>query len=262
MDKIIQSLGQNDVHLWSLILPVNLEEITLPDINVDNLLDITDGNKYHNFKVKSKKLELIISRIFLWEILGKYFISNKKQMRLARDNYGKPFLFFGMQKVSLYFNLSHAAGIMSCAVSRNHPLGVDVENVHREIKFDFVDYLSTEERESLASVQSSRKNHIYCLWTLKEAFLKADGRGLSVPLDSFGFSINDKTNNVENGIEIHFSNTFEKKWQGKWHFRLFTPTVRHRLAIAVQMEAIPQISHTILHLEDLFHSKKEPVWGN
>jgi len=254
MDKIIQSLGQNEVHLWSLMLPINLEEVILPDMDVDNLLDIADVEKYLNFRVKNKKMELLISRIFLWEILEKYVVENKKQMRLSRDNYGKPFLFSGMQKVFLYFNLSHTSGMMCCAVSRNHPLGVDVEDASREIKYDFRDYLSTEEKASLANIYLNRGNYIYCLWTLKEAFLKADGRGLSLPLDSFGFSIKNETE-IENGIEIHFSNSFEKKWHGKWHFRLFKPTTHHVLSVAVQMEAVPQFVHQLLNLQDLSHFK-------
>jgi 4'-phosphopantetheinyl transferase len=91
----------------------------------------------------------------------------------------------------LYFNITHTEGVVVMAVSRTGQVGVDVERVGRPM-----DYLGMSRRffaeiEAEAvrnSSEAERSELFYRIWTLKEAYVKAIGKGLAHALDSFWFS--------------------------------------------------------------------------
>ena len=96
--------------------------------------------------------------------------------------YGKP----GLPGVKdLHFNVSHAGDWVVCAVSHQE-LGVDVERL-RDIDLRLAErFFHASEVRRLAQAGGTRRRDLFFeLWTAKEAFLKADGRGLQRALDSF-----------------------------------------------------------------------------
>ena len=107
---------------------------------------------------------------------------------LVYGAHGKPAL---AGDTPLHFNLSHADGIAACIVSA-HECGIDCERV-REYRPNVVRRaFAPEEQELLeAAPESERGLLFFRIWTLKEAFVKAVGRGLSYPMSSVGFSFAD-----------------------------------------------------------------------
>lgn len=101
------------------------------------------------------------------------------ELAFDQDRYGKPYL-TGHPK--LQFNLSHSGRWCVCAVS-TVPVGVDVEQV-RPMDLAWTDkFLSAKEREDLrAKEDSDRLWRFYELWTRKESYAKALGRGLTPDL--------------------------------------------------------------------------------
>jgi phosphopantetheinyl transferase len=86
------------------------------------------------------------------------------------------------------FNLSHAGGVALLAFSRSRELGVDVEGVRRDLDVDSIArrYFSLHEQRDLATFNSEeRYETFFRCWTRKEAYIKAKGEGLSLPLDQF-----------------------------------------------------------------------------
>lgn len=105
----------------------------------------------------------------------------------SKNEWGKPFL----KDLPLAFSLSHAGHFAACAVSSS-PLGVDIESARctmalaeRHFHPDELSYLN-----SLPA--ASQPDALLRLWTAKEAFLKALGRGLSLPLASFSVELEEK----------------------------------------------------------------------
>lgn len=90
-----------------------------------------------------------------------------------------------------HFNLSHCEGLAACAVSPALETGIDIEPITRDPPLEIVGSQFTPEEECwLDSLSASeRAAGFFRLWTLKEAFIKATGRGLAQPLRdiSFGF---------------------------------------------------------------------------
>ncbi|WP_246657268.1 4'-phosphopantetheinyl transferase superfamily protein [Methylocystis sp. B8] len=113
------------------------------------------------------------------------------EWRFGATSHGKPFLF--SPPVGLDFSLSHTRGMVAVAIAQGYDVGVDVESFAKPR-----DALKVAERffapEEAALVRSkfdpaSQSEVFFAIWTLKEAVLKADGRGLARGLDSFVVSL-------------------------------------------------------------------------
>jgi 4'-phosphopantetheinyl transferase len=92
----------------------------------------------------------------------------------------------------LRFNLTHTRGLAACAVTASGDLGIDVEGVDPAV--DGLElarqFFALQEAALLARVPVAQRDVVFCrLWTLKEAFIKAVGQGLSMPLDAFSFTL-------------------------------------------------------------------------
>jgi 4'-phosphopantetheinyl transferase len=107
---------------------------------------------------------------------------------------------------------------------------VDVERIDRvDDPLDLADgYFAPFEVQALrAQPPTLRRERFVLYWTLKEAYIKARGMGLALPLADFSFHVD------ENGpIRISFDGKLEDDAR-RWQFATFRPTDRHRLAIAV-----------------------------
>lgn len=93
---------------------------------------------------------------------------------------------------ALQFNLTHTNGLAACAVTDSGPVGVDAEAADRGL--DAVplaeSYFSPSEALHVRTrPEPLRTADFLRFWTLKEAFIKAVGKGLSIPLDQFAFTL-------------------------------------------------------------------------
>ncbi len=115
-------------------------------------------------------------------VMERYFVANR-QISFAYNAYGKPFLTLDSR---FSFNVSHAGRWVCAIVGQGGPVGIDVEAI-RPLDAQIARHcFSADERADLEALpDAERLAYFYDLWTLKESFVKAIGRGLSVPLDSF-----------------------------------------------------------------------------
>lgn len=112
-----------------------------------------------------------------------------EQVAFGVDAMGKPCL-FGLGASPLFFNLSHSDDLAAVAVSPFFEVGIDIEHV-RPIGFEVAEhFFSAGEVAALKALPlPHRTEAVFNIWTRKEAYLKALGLGLSVPLDSFDVSV-------------------------------------------------------------------------
>jgi 4'-phosphopantetheinyl transferase len=115
---------------------------------------------------------------------------------LVRDAHGRPSLAQPPAQ-PLWFNLSHTTGMVACALARV-PVGIDVEGIvdDRDWRGIAMRFFHPDELAWIESATVSQKRTRFTrVWTLKEAVVKAAGRGLSIPLD--GFAVDpDKANSA------------------------------------------------------------------
>ena len=142
--------------------------------------------------------------------------------------YGRPFVAAPATSTALHFSLSHADGCVACVVSRHEIVGIDVETVSRRVTPmpTALRFFAPEEVETLRGLpEPAAIDRFFDYWTLKEAYLKARGFGLNLPLDAFAMQISPEA------IEIRFEPAIADDPDG-WHFSLCSPSPSHRLAIA------------------------------
>ncbi|NDI34039.1 4'-phosphopantetheinyl transferase superfamily protein [Chengkuizengella sediminis] len=144
-------------------------------------------NKYRN--------KMDAQRSLLGEILIRTEIMNLTNVKnheivFQKNTYGKPIL---LNKPQFHYNVSHSGDWVVCATDGSI-IGIDVEKM-APIDYTIANrFFSKQEVVDLSKKEEPEKlKYFFDLWTLKESYIKTDGRGLSIPLDSFSIR---KTNNV------------------------------------------------------------------
>lgn len=104
-------------------------------------------------------------------------------LRVAFGEHGKPYF---PDRPDLQYNLSHSGTRVLCALS-DAPIGCDVEKIASAQMRVAKRFFSPKETALLeAQEDPAAQKALFCrIWTLKESFMKATGRGLSLPMDSF-----------------------------------------------------------------------------
>ncbi|MBR0716861.1 4'-phosphopantetheinyl transferase superfamily protein [Bradyrhizobium liaoningense] len=146
----------------------------------------------------------------------------------ATGPHGRPFIAAPARPRALYFNLSHTEGCVACVVSGHEAVGVDVEELSpRRARMETAEGVFS--RDEIASLQGLLPDEFvrgfFDYWTLKEAYLKARGVGLHLPLDRFSMQISP------DGIGVSFDPEIDDD-AGKWRFTQTSPSSLHRLSIA------------------------------
>jgi len=212
----------DEVHVWhfSLDLP---EEALGPLLE---LLDTDEKTRASRFKFAAPRNQYIASHAFVRTVLGRYLQIHPSDIRFRISTHGKPELTAG----DLRFNLSHTEGAAVLAIARRWPLGVDVERVRENLEpLELADrFFSRREAEWLrAQPDSQRIPAFFACWTAKEAYIKACGGGLSIPLA--GFSVIPHGGEPELKLEIHGKPDDSERWS-MWQLELGA-SLRSALAV-------------------------------
>lgn len=141
------------------------------------------------------------------------------------------------------FNLAHSGGLVACALSLQSQIGVDLEHLDRRPMPPelFRRYCSPSEVADIdRQPEELRSRRFLTYWTLKEAYLKARGLGIAVPLAEVEFSVSGPQPAI----------TFRGSLAGTdsaWAFALFQPTPRFLLSVAVPQPAGTTPSRVEVH---------------
>jgi len=180
-------LTDDEVHVWR----VNLEcGATLT--RLERVLDRTECERARRFQVKEMCHNFITARAGLRMILGGYLGQDPQEVLFEYGRYGKPALVRAQNPNDLRFNVSHTHGLALIVVTRHRDVGIDVEYTKRAIDTDGLasHFFSPNEWATIRSLSiSERRRAFFACWTRKEAFLKARGEGLFLPLDAFDVSV-------------------------------------------------------------------------
>ncbi len=218
-----------NVTVHTLSVPQNLEEIHLTTENLLHFLSTDEHERYSRFLVKKKQVEFVLARAFTKTILGKILNKPTADIKFGISASGKPFLKQKKQPRPLFFNISHTTGVMCCVTSLIENIGIDVEQ-NKGPKDDLVTrYFHPREIEGYNKLPAhQRSTRFYTIWTLKEAYLKAMGYGLTVPLNSFWFSLPEDTST----IKIHFESPPSDTKTSSYQLELNMLTDLHILSVA------------------------------
>jgi 4'-phosphopantetheinyl transferase len=193
--------------------------------------EIEKADRY--MKQSDRHLSLV-SRALVRYVVGEATQQAPRSLRFSTNEHGKPFL-VGLPDI--HFNLSHSHGVAVCAVCRDTDVGVDVEDVGRRTDLSIARrFFSPAEADLVSKAPDAEKRALFFgIWTLKEAYIKAVGRGLSIPLNSFSFNAN------ESDIQITFSDT--GRVDPAWRFSRWRPESGKIVAAAVRSRSAVVFKH-------------------
>lgn len=174
--------------------------------------------------------EYLSAHALLRRTLSRYSAMDPSAWRFAPDGMGKPEVVGPGRDERFRFNLSHTQGLVACVVSRESPVGIDVESSERSRGYDALAerVLSPSEHKALKALPPSQwKARFLAHWTLKEAHLKARGTGIRSRLDALEFRLLGESGALcRPESPEHFV-------ESSWHHLRLRPTQAHYLAVVV-----------------------------
>ena len=174
----------HQVDIWRIRLDLPMSSIK----HLEQSLSTDEMDRALRFYFPADRNSYIISHGSLRKILALYLHCEPDQLNFSVNAYGKPSLDQGR----LEFNLSHSGDLALVAITRGRKIGVDVERMRTGISADIIGghYFSKAEMAELQALPAEQREAAFFLcWTRKEAYIKAQGMGLSLPLDSFDVSL-------------------------------------------------------------------------
>jgi 4'-phosphopantetheinyl transferase len=178
------TLREQDVHVWKARLDLPASLIT----PLQETLSPEERARAQRFYFERDRSHWAVARGLLRLLLAHYTHTDPREIRLQANAYGKPRLVFPPLHLPLQFNLSHSVDLALYAFSWQRHLGVDVEYMRTDIAYDELAQhsFSPSEQTALLHLPAEQKHQaFYNCWTRKEAYIKARGMGLSLPLDLF-----------------------------------------------------------------------------
>jgi 4'-phosphopantetheinyl transferase len=189
------------------------------------LLEASELARAERFYMAADHDSFILAHALLRATISRMVGIGAADLRFHVAENGKPALDAAHSLPDLHFSLSHTRGLAACAVGRPFEVGIDAEAWRVPAPIELAARYFTPAEALLVAGQEPAKQvaTFYRLWTLKEAYMKATGHGLAMPLDSFGFSLDPVS------ISVSAPDRAEA-----WHFVEFRPGPAHSLALAVR----------------------------
>jgi 4'-phosphopantetheinyl transferase len=227
MDVKSCSLRVGQVDVWLTCLCDRCRD---PEADTLRLLSEAERAKWSRFVAEDARLQYLVSRALVRATLSRYADVGERAWQFGANRYGRPHIEQPAALRALQFNLSNATGLVACAVAMDCDVGVDVENIRRPLDVDALApgvFAPMELADVRACMQAARRERFFAYWTLKEAYIKARGMGLSIPLDAFWFDLGGRS------PRLHLTDRCPDD-APRWRFYRYAPTAQHRLALAAR----------------------------
>ncbi len=180
-------LNTNRLDIWH-VLCSDLDEDVLAHAEAQ-ILSPDERERMHRFRLPADRRLYLTSRFLLRSMLLHFTGIAAEDWRFRYNEYGKPRPEKGFPQVC--FNLSHSDGLAICALHPCLEVGIDVEPRHRQIDAETaLSVLIQNERQAYQDAAEECKAEVFLrYWVLKEAYVKAVGKGFSFPFTDFHFEL-------------------------------------------------------------------------
>jgi len=181
-------LKEKEVHVWRADLNINQQVLKKLQENLGK----DERERADRFHFVEDKNHFIAARGLLRLIVGIYLETDPRWLVFHYNKHGKPRIAADSSSESMNFNLSHSHGFALYAFTKKHDIGIDIEQIRSNIEFEKIAkrFFSKNEFETLISLPLEiRIKGFFNCWTRKEAYIKAIGEGLSIPLNQFDVTL-------------------------------------------------------------------------
>ena len=199
----------------------------LSDEEFENALSLVDPEqkerimRYHFMADRKRGLMGILLSQYA---ISKVFGIDPKEISFEKNKYGKPHV---VGRSGVHYNISHSGDYVVCAVG-SAPVGIDVQEIKDGSSDIAGRFFSKEEKEMLAAADEKKKT-FYEIWSLKEAYIKCIGMGLSMPLEDFGVVKKDG----------EYELTVKGGQTGDYHFRKYDMSEAYSLCVCSKEDSFP-----------------------
>ncbi|MGA2604135.1 MAG: 4'-phosphopantetheinyl transferase superfamily protein [Verrucomicrobiia bacterium] len=181
-------LGDDEIHVWRATLDQTPSQIQgfLHNLAAD------EQAKAERFYFERDREHFIAARGVLRAILGGYLNRAPESLSFCYSSHGKPALAGESDGEPIRFNVSHSYGVALYAITRGREVGIDLERIRFDLAVAEIAerFFSRREVAMLRTLPTeAQRQAFFRCWTRKEAYIKARGEGLSLPLDQFDVSL-------------------------------------------------------------------------
>ncbi|MHB8974528.1 MAG: 4'-phosphopantetheinyl transferase family protein [Pirellulaceae bacterium] len=225
------SLGQEQVHVgycltddppWADVQPHYL-----------SLLSTDECERYHRFMFDKDRRQFLLARALVRTMLSRYAPVAPRDWAFQYSAKGKPSVASQLGLSHLQFSHSHAQEVVACAITHSYPVGVDVESAGRDVNLKIARHcLAPAELQLFTGTdRTAQQTLLMRHWTLKEAYSKARGLGLSLGFTEYSFSFDDSGRPL---LACHGASHDDPQ---QWQFYQTLIDGKYYLAVAVQCAA-------------------------
>lgn len=228
---------ENEAHVWFCYPDEVTDAVKLDGYR--SILSAEENARQQRFHSTKDRHSYLVSHALVRKVLSMYCDVTPEQWLFTFNQHGKPEIspeiLAALDCPPIKFNLSHTAGLSACVVSLNDECGVDVENIQRKNKLLSIAgrMFAEPELETMRDISDDEmRNKFFDYWTLREAYVKALGSGLSGSSKQFYFNIKQR-DGAERVAEICFTGK-DINANNSWQFSLLKPSAEHTIAVALQ----------------------------
>lgn len=224
-------LLEGDLHVWQASL-----DLTAPRMErLFHCLSFDEHERAGRFHFEKDREDFVAARGILRELVSMYVGLPAPVLIFSYTDYGKPVLSNSRLAGVLQFNVAHSHGIAMYAFVQGRDVGIDVEYHRRDLVVEEVarGVCSSREMAALRSLpEAQQKIAFFDCWTRKEAYIKARGQGLSLPLDQFSVSL------LPGKPPALFSTNGDPLQDGLWRLFDVAPRVGYSAAVACRGDGV------------------------
>jgi len=229
-------LRLNEVHIWAI--PLGLDREVSPELI--SFLDGSERSRAERFNHEPHRRRFIMRRAACRMILACYLDLRPEQIAYTISNFGKPTITQPAadsqgppetKHPAIQFSLTHSNELALLAVTKGHGIGVDIEMLNPDRADPLVakHFFGPDEMKELEGLpEDQRVAGFFNCWTRKEAFIKAIGRGLHVPLDRFSVTLLPGVPAALRRVDKELSG------DRRWSIYPLAPDTRYTGAVAVE----------------------------
>jgi len=227
----VEPLASDEVRTW--YAPVDVLPASKREDLTRAWLTPEERERHARFRADRDRAMFLLGRILARTLVARVTGLAPEGWRWHEGPHGRPEM--AGVAAPVRFNIAHSGGLVVCAVARTRDVGIDVEDRLRHAATPALIQRCcspAEVRDLEVLDADGRDQRFFEYWTLKEAFLKARGLGVSVHLADISFALDRPA------PRITFRGSLAA-WSDAWEFHLTSLGERHVLAVAVEATATP-----------------------
>ena len=224
------ALEYDEVHVWRAAA----DPAASAREGLRQTLAMSERARADRFAFRRDRDRFIARRGRLRAILGRYLAVDPGRLQFNDGSGGKPALAPEFGGMRLRFNVSSSGGLVLYAVARGREIGVDLEAIQPAVAQERIPehFFSPREVEVLRALPvAAQADAFFACWTRKEAYVKAVGEGLALPLDGFDVSL------IPGEPAALLRTAGDAQEASRWSLRALAPGQGYAAALAVEGHA-------------------------